>query len=173
MRTMLMVATMLCACGAKVKDPDLASDREQRSYLAPGDDQRLPPPEHQPRWAPGDHTNLTSAPATSPAPKPAPVEVKRIKRAAIPKGNYSLVNASEDYPAEARQLGIEGAIRVRLLVDEEGNIRSAELLNRLGHGLDELALARVNQIAFEPARDLDDRPVASIIIWTFHMKLSE
>jgi TonB family protein len=111
-----------------------------------------------------------------PIPKTAaqtPVEVKPLKTRPLPKGDYSYINASKDYPAEARRLGIEGTIRVRLLVDDKGNVKSAELLNKLGHGLDELALARARQIAFEPARDLDDRPAASNVIWTFQMSLRQ
>jgi hypothetical protein len=45
------------------------------------------------------------------------------------------------------------------------------LLNRLGHGLDELALARARQIEFEPARDTSDRAVRSVVVWTFNMTL--
>ena len=45
------------------------------------------------------------------------------------------------------------------------------LLNRLGHGLDELALKRAAEIEFEPARDTDDRPVTSVVVWTFTMTL--
>ncbi|HWU91261.1 MAG TPA: energy transducer TonB, partial [Kofleriaceae bacterium] len=77
----------------------------------------------------------------------------------------------KDYPAEARRLGIEGAIRVRLLVDDKGKVKSAVLLNKLGHGLDELALARARQMEFEPARDTEDRVVSSTLVWTFNMTL--
>ena len=72
---------------------------------------------------------------------------------------------------EARQLGIEGAIRVRLVVDDRGKVTSKVLLNKLGHGLDELALERASRIEFEPALDSDDRPVSSVVIWTFSMTL--
>ena len=50
-------------------------------------------------------------------------------------------------------------------------MKSAVLLNKLGHGLDELALARARQIEFEPARDTDDHPVTSVVVWTFNMTL--
>lgn len=56
MRLAAVVAmAVLTGCGAKAKDPDLIDDREtRRKYLAPGDDPRTLPPEHQPKWAPGD-----------------------------------------------------------------------------------------------------------------------
>jgi protein TonB len=100
-----------------------------------------------------------------------PVSVATIKTRAMPRGDYGYFDAGKDYPSEARALGIEGAIRVRLVVDEHGKVKSQMLLNRLGHGLDELALRRAAEIEFEPARDTDDHPVASVVVWTFTMTL--
>ncbi|MDB4961654.1 MAG: TonB family protein [Myxococcales bacterium] len=101
----------------------------------------------------------------------APMSVATIKKRALPKGDYGYFDAGKDYPPEARQLAIEGPIRVRLVVDDTGKVTSSVLLNRLGHGLDELAMRRASQIQFEPARDTDDRPVASVVVWTFNMTL--
>ena len=102
---------------------------------------------------------------------PPPVSVATIKTRAMPKGDYGYFNTGADYPAAAKQLGIEGPIRVRLIVDDKGKVKQAILLNRLGHGLDELALSRAKQIEFEPAKDTEDKPVASVVVWTFHMTL--
>lgn len=101
----------------------------------------------------------------------APMSVATIKKRAMPKGDFSYFDASKDYPPEAKQLGIEGVIRVRLVVDDAGKVKSAVLLNKLGHGLDELALSRARKIEFEPASDTDDKPVTSVVIWTFNMTL--
>ena len=100
----------------------------------------------------------------------APMSVATIKQRAMPRGDYSYQEA-KDYPEEAKQLDIEGKIRVKLVVDEHGAVKSAVLLNRLGHGLDELALRRASSIVFDPARDSDDHPVASVVVWTFDMTL--
>lgn len=97
---------------------------------------------------------------------PKPVSIATIKTRAMPKRDYGDIR---EYPAEARALGIEGDIRVRLIVDEQGRVKSRVLLNKLGHGLDELALARTAEFEFEPARDTNDQPVTSVVIWTFHM----
>jgi protein TonB len=102
---------------------------------------------------------------------PAPVSVATIKKRALPKGDYGYFDAGKDYPAEARQLGIEGAIRVRLVVDAEGKVTQARLLNKLGHGLDELAMKRARQLEFTPAVDTEDHPVSSVVVWTFNMTL--
>ncbi len=100
-----------------------------------------------------------------------PMSVATIKTRALPKGDYGYFDAGKEYPAEARALGIEGAIRVRLVVDEHGKVKSQVLLNRLGHGLDELAMKRAAEIEFEPAKDTDDHPVTSVVVWTFTMTL--
>jgi protein TonB len=100
-----------------------------------------------------------------------PVSVATIKTRALPKGDYAYFDAGKEYPPEARALGIEGAIRVRLVVDEHGKVKSQVLLNKLGHGLDELAMKRAAEIEFEPAKDSDDNPVSSVVVWTFNMTL--
>jgi protein TonB len=104
-------------------------------------------------------------------PPPAPVSVATIKTPALPKGDFGYIDAGKDYPVEARQLGIEGPIRVKLIVDAQGKVKSALLLNKLGHGLDELAMTRAKLIEFEPAKDTDNKAVASVVIWTFNMTL--
>ena len=106
----------------------------------------------------------------SAATPPVPVSVATIKKRAMPRGDYGYIGA-KDYPEEARQLGVEGDIRVRLVVDATGAVTGAVLLNKLGHGLDERALAQATKIAFEPAVDSDDKPVASVVVWTFHFTL--
>jgi TonB family protein len=61
---------------------------------------------------------------------------------------------------------------VRLVVDATGKVAQAKLLGKgLGHGLDELALARARAIEFVPAKDSDDQPVASVVVWTFTFTL--
>jgi len=113
----------------------------------------------------------TGAGSGSGSAEVAPMSVAAIKKRAMPHGDYGYIDAGKEYPAEAKQLGIEGPVRVRLVVDDRGKVTSAVLLNRLGHGLDELALRKAKEIEFEPARDTDDHPVASVVVWTFHMTL--
>lgn len=124
---------------------------------------------HVGRGGSGGGTGAGSGSGTEEAPPP--VSVATIKKRAMPKGDYGYFNTGTDYPAQAKQLGIEGDIRVRLIVDDQGKVKQAVLLNRLGAGLDELALSRAKQIEFEPAKDSDDKPVTSVVVWTFHMTL--
>ncbi len=118
----------------------------------------------------GTGTGAGTGKGSASAP-PKPVSIATIKTRALPKGDYGYIDATRDYPPEARRLGIEGPIRVRLVVDVRGKVASAVLLNRLGHGLDALALERAKKIEFEPARDTDDKPVSSVVVWTFNMVL--
>lgn len=119
----------------------------------------------------GGGTGAGSGAGSGDAPTPPPVSIATIKTRALPKGDYGYFDAGKEYPAEARQLGIEGPIRVKLVVNATGKVVSAVLLNKLGHGLDELALARAKKIEFEPALDTADKPVTSVVVWTFNMTL--
>jgi protein TonB len=102
---------------------------------------------------------------------PTPVSVATIKKRAMPKGDQSYLSVGKDYPAEAKQLGIEGTIRVKLVVDATGKVASVTLITKLGHGLDELALQRAKLIEFEPAESTDGTAVSSVVVWSFNMAL--
>ena len=98
------------------------------------------------------------------------VSVASIKKMAVPKGDYDYVS-TKAYPAEAKQLGLGGVIRVQLTIDATGKVVKVRMLGKgLGHGLDELALTRARALAFEPALDTDDRPVASVLTFTFRFE---
>jgi TonB family protein len=116
----------------------------------------------------GGHGTGTGTGTGSGSDPPPPMSVATIKTRAMPKGDYAY-EESKDYPEEAKQLSIGGKIKIKLIVDARGNVKSAVLLNRLGHGLDELAMSRANKIVFDPAKDTDDKPVASVVVWTFDL----
>jgi periplasmic protein TonB len=73
-------------------------------------------------------------PCTDPPAKPKPRSVPQ------PAGTEA-----------ARAAGIEGKVRVQLTVDESGRVVDVKLLQGLGYGLDEAALAAARQAEFEPA----------------------
>ena len=152
--------------GAPVMSMDLEANAIGTAPIAVGK------PVKTDRYGKGGSGGWTGAgTGTGSSDAPPPVSVATIKQRALPKGDFSYFDASKDYPAEAKSLGIEGVIRVRLVVDENGKVKDSRLLNRLGHGLDELALERAKKIEFTPARDTDDKPVASVVVWTFNMTL--
>jgi protein TonB len=51
----------------------------------------------------------------------------------------------------ARAAGVEGKVRVQLTVDESGRVVDVKLLQGLGYGLDEAALAAAKRAELEPA----------------------
>ena len=55
------------------------------------------------------------------------------------------------YTDAARAAMVEGKVRVQLTVDESGHVVSVKLLQGLGYGLDEAALAAAKQAEFDPA----------------------
>ncbi|HXK16595.1 MAG TPA: TonB family protein [Polyangiaceae bacterium] len=95
------------------------------------------------------------------AAQPTKAAPKRLLAAAATAG----LDPCEDPPAKpkprsvpqpagteaARAAGIEGKVRVQLTVDESGRVVDVKLLQGLGYGLDEAALAAARQAEFEPA----------------------
>ena len=103
--------------------------------------------------------------------KPIPVSVAMIKRRPVPIGDTDFVDARKNYPAAAKAAGVEGEIKVRLVVDVEGNVASRKLVTKLGSGLDQLALRLAKKLRFKAAIDANDNPVPASVVWTFHFTL--
>lgn len=68
---------------------------------------------------------------------------------------YSYLNTSIKYPQEALQKGIEGVVRVKFIVNENGSIERAEAIkNTLGHGLEEEAIRVISDMPrWKPGRN--------------------
>ncbi|MEZ4846351.1 MAG: TonB family protein [Bdellovibrionota bacterium] len=56
------------------------------------------------------------------------------------------------YPSEAKKREIEGKVMLNILIDENGKVRKAELLDGPGFGLNEIALQKINEFIFQPAK---------------------
>ncbi len=54
------------------------------------------------------------------------------------------------YPEEARKLGLEGQVIVRVTVDASGKVASAKIIKGIGHGFDESALEAIKRDRFKP-----------------------
>jgi protein TonB len=78
--------------------------------------------------------------------------------------------AAPSYPADARGGGFEGDVPLEIVVSRAGEVESARLLSRRGHGLDEAALAAVQRYRFVPALK-DGRPVRVRMRWTVQFRL--
>ena len=56
-----------------------------------------------------------------------------------------------EFTDEARQANFQGSTSIKLIVDSQGNPQDVRLVNHLGMGLDEKAIAAVKQYKFKPA----------------------
>ena len=72
-----------------------------------------------------------------------------------------------DYPPEARRLGIEGRVQLRVAVDRQGNVRWTRVIKSAGYGLDEAAKQALARSKFRPAHACDGRVVDQVIPWTY------
>jgi protein TonB len=64
------------------------------------------------------------------------------------------------YTEEARRARVEGRLRIELAVDDHGLVTNAKVLDGLGHGLDEAAVAAARELRFAPATHCN-RPVSA------------
>jgi periplasmic protein TonB len=76
------------------------------------------------------------------------------------------------YPPEARQQNIQGAVVMDLLIDQNGKVRKATLLEGPGYGLNEAALNAIKSFEFEPAK-IEQKPVAVKIRYAYRFVLEK
>jgi protein TonB len=68
--------------------------------------------------------------------------------------------ARPSYTNEARRARVQGRVRIQLAVNEQGLVTDARILEGLGYGLDEEALAAARRLRFSPATRCS-KPVSS------------
>ncbi len=74
------------------------------------------------------------------------------------------------YPPEAKKQGVQGAVVMDLLIDGEGRVREARLLEGPGNGLNEAALEAARGFRFVPAK-IEDKTVAVRIRYAYRFVL--
>jgi periplasmic protein TonB len=143
----------------------------------------VPPPDHPPPPGPtsdeptfGVTMESTSQGGTGPAinvgnttrPQPAhgataptnvkplaePVAAYEATKMPLPQGN-----CSGKYNAEALAAGIEGTVVIDLVIGEDGRTRDVQVVQGIGHGLDQAAIAALQACRFTPG-ERDGQPVA-------------
>ena len=101
-------------------------------------------PAARPESTPASSVQTSKKVLGAPAPKPA-------EECVDPPTKPKVRSLSQPaYTPDARSAGIAGKVRVELTVDPSGNVSSARILEGLGHGLDEAALASARAATFEP-----------------------
>jgi protein TonB len=103
--------------------------------------------------APGSAPDIGARPKTTDAPKgvlPKPKGDDDCAEAEVKSKPISVPQAV--YTEAARAAGISGKVRIRLQIDENGNVISAAVIQGLGSGLDESALAAAKRGKYSPAQ---------------------
>ncbi len=75
-----------------------------------------------------------------------------------------------DYPDAAIDARIEGSVVLRLHLDALGVVTRVELVEGLGYGLDEAAIAAANKFEFEPA-EIDGQPAPVVFSFAINFSL--
>jgi protein TonB len=86
-------------------------------------------------------------------------------------GIGSCSSTLNNYPAEAKEQGLEGTVKIKVQVSADGSVTGASIVKSSGHSiLDDSVLANVNDCNFEPA-EKDGVPIASKVIIPVRFKL--
>jgi len=120
----------------------------------------------------GIAVNIAPPVAAVAAPPPAPVRPKVLVAARRTEAVCSeeivkarvLSVARASYTEEARHARVQGVVRIELMVNEQGDIVSARVLQGLGYGLDEAALSAARRLHFSPATRCGRTVAAPFII---------
>ena len=92
-------------------------------------------------------------------PSTRPSRAKRTVSQPPPESPVEVLSkATPVYTQEARDLRVEGEVTLKVTFRADGNIVILELVDGLGHGLDDAAKAAAQKIRFKPARR-DGKPV--------------
>ncbi len=75
--------------------------------------------------------------------------------------------SESSYPPEARKMGIEGRVKLSVGIDEKGNVAQVKILERAGHGFDEVATKAMWKFKFSPARTSDGRAVPHRLTYVY------
>jgi protein TonB len=75
------------------------------------------------------------------------------------------------YPPEARKLGIEGKVRLRVDIDKKGRVVKVKVLKDPGGGLGKAAAKAIKGFVFSPAVGLNGKPVEYRITYTYVFEL--
>lgn len=116
--------------------------------------------------APVGNSLYGSAPKVAPKPEdvhsytsPAGRYVPPYKVAELP---VVLAEVKAEYPAEARKLGLEGQVVLRVTVDSTGKVSSARVIKGIGHGFDESALEAMRRFKFKPGTEAGEAIITEI-----------
>ena len=126
-------------------------------------------------------TTITAAaeqPAVSPCPPPCPdnpadwAAAGSTSRKPVWAGGFI---TEDDYPQDARAQGLEGVVKVEILIDASGIVRGVQLIQSSNAKFSAVVLEKLKKAKFDPALDRSGKPIAvhmaiPIVIQTSLMK---
>lgn len=81
-----------------------------------------------------------------------------------------LKQVKAEYPETARQARIEGAVRLAVIIDTNGNVNDVQVLDGPGHGLNETAQKALMNFRFSPAEKQGEK-VSVKITYIYRFRL--
>jgi protein TonB len=113
------------------------------------------------------------APGALPAARAAAAPLGVLSVQVLPEVDAEECSRGVPYPKEARELGIEGDVRLSVSLDERGHVVAVKVLSGLGHGLDAEALRAIeHRCRFKPAIGSDGQPIPFVIApYVFHFEI--
>jgi protein TonB len=75
-----------------------------------------------------------------------------------------------DFPDEARRLGVDGKVTLRVGIDRTGKVRTVRAISKLGYGLEDAAVKALWRFRFSPARLADGSPVDVVITYLYRFE---
>jgi TonB family protein len=164
----------------------------------PPDPAPAPKPAARVVLAPRPRRPAAVAPAVKPAPRvaepekaatpPPEPQVAQPAKAVVPADAPESETAAGARAAQPPQLvpgscteqlqypasGKEGVVRMRVVLDEHGNVVEATVTGSVGFGLDEAALEAVHtHCRFAPARDARGEPIPSVVEHLFAFRIGD
>ena len=81
------------------------------------------------------------------------------------------INSADIYPTEAKRMGIEGKVVLKISLDSSGSVVQVRVITKAGHGFDEAARDALRQAKFSPARTSDGQAVDYSMTYTYFFEL--
>ncbi len=109
-------------------------------------------------------------PTLLPSPLMAQEKKKEKGDVRITKRPKLKTSVEAEYTDDAIKNKIEGKVKLRLTISALGKVEKVEILERLGHGLDESAKKAAEQFVFEPA-EINNIPSAVVLSFTIDFSM--
>lgn len=84
-----------------------------------------------------------------------------------------LQEVTAPFPPEAQRMGIEGKVKLRVIVGPTGEVLKVTVLEKAGHGFDDLARDALKKFKFSPARTQDGKAVTRAIVYTYKFEQAQ